>query len=89
MASAPTQVETQTFPGAGQPVGTGTGQANALLINPAQRALPVVPDIPETLCKTWAGQQSSAESAERARIGIFVGMEVQDEQQRKRTTPSS
>ena len=45
MASAPTQVETQTFPGAGQPVGTGTGQANASPINPAHRPLPVLPEL--------------------------------------------
>lgn len=49
MASVVTQVTAPAFPGAGQPVGTGTGQANALPINPAHRALPVVPDIPETL----------------------------------------
>jgi hypothetical protein len=45
MASVVTQVTAPTFPGAGQPVGTGTGQANAPLINPAHRALPVLPEL--------------------------------------------
>ena len=65
MASAPTQVETQTFPGAGQPVGTGTGQANAPPIDLPHRALPVLPEpdtlpqepalLPERLTKPAAG----------------------------------